>query len=135
MEEKRPKIKGVLLDIVKDEARVVEFEPTLDNYYSMLRCDLIDIVSRTIGYSRSRKVFDIVCDDEGTFKEDAKISAIDNLGNPQLVGSLLIVGLADHEGHETSLTDKECAFVMERMQKMNTINHPEGYTMLTQCEY
>lgn len=135
MEEKRPKIKGVLLDIVNDEAKVVEFEPTLDNYYSMLRCDLIDIVSRTIGYSRSRQVFDIVCDDEGTFKQDAKISAIDNLGNPQLVGSLLIVGLADAEGHETSLTDKECKFVMERMCKMNTINHPEGYTMLTQCEY
>ncbi len=135
MSEQKPKIKGVLLDIENDEAKVVEFEPTLGNYYKMLHCDLIDIVSRTIGYNRSRKVFDIVCDDEGTFKDDAKISAIDNLGNPQLVGSLLIVGLADAEGHETSLTKKECDFVMERMCKMNTINHPEGYTMLTQCEY
>lgn len=134
MSEQKPKIKGVLLDIENDEAKVVEFEPTLENYYKMLHCDLIDIVSRTIGYNRSHKVFDIVCDDEGLFKEDAKISAIDNLGNPQLVGSLLIVGLADSKGNETSLTEKECDFVMERIQKMSTRNHPEGYKMLTQCE-
>ena len=68
MSEQKPMIKGVLLDIENDEAKVVEFEPTLENYYKMLHCDLIDIVSRTIGYNRSHKVFDIVCDDEGTFK-------------------------------------------------------------------
>ena len=63
-----------------------------------------------------------------------KISAIDNLGRPQLVGSLLVVGLADGEGHETSLSDKDCDFILGKIQTMYTHKHPEGYLMLTQCE-
>lgn len=133
--ETKPKIKGVLLDIENNEAKAVEFVPELENYYSMLHCDMIEIVPRTIGYNRSHKVFDIVCDEEGTFKENAKISAISNTGKVRFVGSLLVIGLCDNEGNETSLTDKECEFVLSKIQKMYTVNHPEGYLMLTQCEY
>lgn len=127
-------IKGVLLDIENNEAKVVEFEPTLENYYGMLHCDTIDIVSKSIGYNRSHREYDIVCDDEGLLKDGNKISAIDNLGRPQLVGSLLVVGLADGEGCETSLSDKDCDFILGKIQKMYTRKHHEGYLMLTQCE-
>ena len=126
-------IKGVLIDIENDSARAIEFENSLRKYYDMLHCDLIDIVSRTIGNGRERKRFDIVCDDEGTFRTDAKISAIDNLGRAQFVGSLLVVNRGEN-GETVSLTDDECTFVLEHVEKMYTRRHPEGYLMLTQCE-
>lgn len=126
-------IKGVLIDIENDSARSVEFENSLRKYYDMLHCDLIDIVSRTIGHGRERKRFDIVCDDEGPFRTDAKISAIDNLGRAQFVGSLLVVNRGEN-GETVSLTDDECTFVLEHVEKMYTRRHPEGYLMLTQCE-
>ena len=121
---------GLLLDIKNNKTQVVEAEG-LEQYYELLDCSLIDIVQRRIG----RKRFEIICDDEGTFKEDYKISAINNLGQPMLVGSLLICGRADMEGELTSLTDDEITYIKERIQKMCTKTHPEGYLMLTQCEY
>ena len=132
--EPKPKIRGVLLDTVKDKVEVVEFEPTLENYYRMLHCDMIEIAVRKIGV-RNGKVFDIVCDEEGLFKQDNKISAINDLGKVMLVGSLLIVGLADEEGDETSLSEADALYVQRFIQKMHTTMHPEGYMMLTQCEY
>lgn len=128
------KVKGVLLDIEKNEAKVVEFEPRLQQYYDLLHCGSIEIVPRNIGYNRSHRRFDIVCDEEGTYKEGNKISAIDNLGRVMFVGSLLVVNRAEN-GETASLTDKECEFVLSKIQKMYTRNHPEGYLMLTQCEY
>lgn len=132
--EPKPKIRGVLLDTVKDKVEVVEFEPTLENYYRMLHCDMIEIAVRKIGV-RNGKVFDIVCDEEGLFKPDNKISAINDLGKVMLVGSLLVVGLADEEGDETSLSEADALYVQRFIQKMYTTMHPEGYMMLTQCEY
>lgn len=135
MSEERKKIKGVLLDTVENKAEIIEFVPILDNYYKLLHCDKIEYATRKIGAGNRLKEFDIVCDEEGKFKEDNKISAIDNLGRPMLVGSLLVVGPADDEGDETSLSDGDCEYVMERIQKMNTMKYPLGYLMLTQCEY
>lgn len=128
------KIKGVLLDIENNDAKVVEFEPRLQQYYNLLHCERIEFVPRTLGYNRSHRRFDIVCDEEGTYKEGNKISAIDNLGRVMFVGSLLVVNRAEN-GETASLTDKECEFVLSKIQKMYTRNHPEGYLMLTQCEY
>lgn len=132
--EQTETIKGVLIDIENDKANIVEFEGKLQNYYDMLHCDTIDIVPREIGNGRNRRRFDIVCDDEGLFSQDAKISAIDNLGRTMLVGSLLVVNRSEN-GETASLTDDECEFVLEKVQKMYTRRHPEGYLMLTQCEY
>lgn len=133
MENKdKPKIKGVLLDIEKNAADVVEFVPTLEEYYRMLHCDCIDIVSRKIGVKDGR-VFDIVCDDEGLFREENKISAINDMGEAMLVGSLLLLNRGEN-GEEASLTDDDARFILSNIQKMCTRNHPEGYLMLTQCE-
>ena len=132
-DEKTTTIKGVLIDIENDKADVVEFEGKLQKYYEMLHCDCIDIVSREIGHGRSRRRFDIVCDDEGLFNQDAKISAIDNLGRTMLVGNLLVTN-HDAEGNTVSLTDDECEFVLAHIEKLGTRKYPDGYMMLTQCE-
>lgn len=110
---------------------VMEIQDDIQEFYKLIGCRTIDIVNRKIG----RKRFDIICDDEGLFTESPKISAIDNLGKPMLVGNLIIVGTADEEGNLVGLTDNEAKYVTERIQKMFTHKYPEGYYMLTQCEY
>ena len=130
----KPKIKGVLLDVEKNTVEKVEFEPTLENYYKMLNCDMIEIATRKIGVKNGR-VFAIVCDEEGALKEDPKISAINDIGEAMLVGSLLIVGEADDDGNETSITDSDADFIIGKVQDMSTRLYPNPYKMLTQCEY
>ena len=124
-------LRGVLVDVEKETAGVVEIPDELDEFYKILNCDCIDIVVRQIG----RKRFNIICDDEGLFKDPQKISAIDNLGQAQLVGNLFIVGSSVLDGDLTGLTEKEAAYILARVQKIGTIKFPAGYPMLTQCEY
>lgn len=123
------KIKAYLIDVAGGNSRVVEIENKLQDYYRELHCDLVDIQARKIG----GKVFDIICDDEGLLKEDNKISAIDNLGAPMLVGNLLVVKCKD--GAEIGLDESDVEHVRECIQKLCTRNFPEGYEMLTQVEY
>ena len=94
------KIKAYLIDVINETHKAVEIENKLADYYRELQCTVIDIQERKIG----KKVFDIICDDEGLFKEPAKISAIDNLGTLQfavIVRELVfnfdrLVGLVDN---------------------------------------
>lgn len=126
-------LRGVLVDVEKETAGIVEIPDELDEFYRILNCDCIDIPMRRIGYRKQK--FNIICDDEGLFKNPQKISAIDNLGQPQLVGNLFIVGGTDLEGNLTSLSADDAAYVLAKVQKMGTRKFPAGYPMLTQCEY
>lgn len=128
------KLLGVLVDVENEKVEAMEIEDELDSFYKILNCSTIDIVVRRIG-GRHKKAFDIVCDDEGLFKEPQKISAIDNLGNVQLVGNIFITGTADNEGNLTSLSESDVAYIKSKVQNMGTRKFPEGYPMLTQCEF
>ena len=131
------KLRGVLVDVEKETVSVVEIPDKLDEFYRILNCDCIDIVARRIGKHPSgrQKRYNIVCDDEGLYKDPQKISAIDNMGQAMLVGNLFIVGGADHEGNLTSLWDSDVMWILDKVQKMGTRKFPAGYPMLTQCEY
>lgn len=65
---------------------IKNIEKTLEAYYEEIGCDCIDIVSRKINGSW----FDIICDDEGLFKDPLVVTAVDPNGSPALVGTLLI---------------------------------------------
>ena len=122
--------KALFLDSVNKETKVVDVN-TLEDYYQLIGCRCIDIVTRKIG----RKVYDIICDDEGLLKDDPFISAIDDFGRVMLVGSLIICGLADSEGELTALTTKDVNYIKKRIQPMFTRQHMEGLLMLTNCNY
>lgn len=126
-------IKAFYIDPESNTAEVRTIEDKLDTFYDLLRCRCIDIVTRKIGI-RGR-AFNIICDDEGTFSDDPKISAIDNLGRVMLVGALLIVGQADEDGNLTSLTSNDVALIKRYVTHLGTRLHPEGWKMLTTCEY
>lgn len=120
-----------LIDVENNEAKVVKAEDSLKEFYKLLNCSTIDIVQRKIGHKR----YDIICDDNGLFVENPKISAIDDWGNTMFVGNLLITGLPDEDGELTDLSVHDLAYIAERVEHMSTRLYPEGYLMLTQCRY
>jgi hypothetical protein len=83
-------------------AIVVEIPKDLNGYYKLLGCNTIDITRRKIG----GKYYDIICDDEGLFKETVMVSAVDGSGSAMLVGKLLICN-HDENGNEASLTQDD----------------------------
>lgn len=125
-------IYGILLDVANKKVEAIEIADDLKKYYEILNCTCIDIVQRRIG----RKNFTIICDDEGLFSAAPKISAIDNLGQPQLVGNLFIVAAgADEDGNLIGLSKSEAEYILKRCVNLATRNYPDPYPMLTQCEY
>lgn len=129
-------LRGVLVDVEKETASIVEIPDELDEFYKILNCSCIDITVRRIGYNYHNKIrVNIVCDDEGLLKNDPKISAINNLGNPELCGNLFIVGGTIIDGNLTSLSEYEATTILGKVQKISTRKYPAGYPILTQCEY
>lgn len=98
-------MRSLLLNTNTNKIRAVKTKADLDDLYRLIECNTIDIVTRQIG----NKVFDIVVDDEGLLKEDAKISAVDDFGEPMLFGNLLFFH-NDGNGNFTELNedDIEC---------------------------
>ena len=97
----KKELTGVLVDVVSKKVDIVHLdrEHELDELYRVLNCDTIDIVVRSIG----GKDFDIVCDDEGLFKDPVVVSAVSLAdGSPALVGNLFI---CSHEGPELKSLD------------------------------
>lgn len=128
--KKDHQIKGVLIDVAQETATIATIDKELDSYYKVLGCRCIDITRRKIG----RKRFEIICDDEGALTPQPKISAVSNAGETMLVGNIFIVGFNGVDDVR-SLTDEEAEYVMSRVQKMYTLAYPDGYPMLTGCEY
>lgn len=127
MEEART-IKGMLIDVQNETARVVEVEDKLDSYHELLQCERIDIVERKVG----RRTYSIVVDDEGLFRQP-KISAISDLGDVMLVGNLLIVR---RDGENlASITNDDIKYLKGRIIEQSTRMYPKGYPMLMQCGY
>ena len=128
------KLTAYLIDTEAETHGPVEIADDLDAFYKALHCDLIDIVTRGIGGIRKHPQYEIICDEEGLLKDDPKISAIDDLGRPQLVGSLLICKSdPDDPCKLASLTPKDVRYIAQYVQPMCTRRRPRPYPMLCQC--
>ena len=95
-------MKAFLIDVENVEAKEIELEPDLDTLYKLVNCSTIDIVTRKVG----DVLFDVVCDDEGLLKAPYRVSAIDSVGRPMLVGNLLFCH-HDNEGNLTGLSEND----------------------------
>lgn len=123
-------MKALLLDVMEGKVETVDADG-VEEFYKLLHCTTIDIVQRIIG----DRWYDIVCDDNGTFVEDPRISAVDSNGQIMLVGNLLICGLADADGVLTSLSEEDIEHIKESIQKVKTVMHPEGLLMICRMGY
>lgn len=119
----------LLLNVNENKIEILDVKGELEEYYEKIGCTCIDITMRKIG----GKLFDIVCDDEGLLKQ-SKISAIDDLGRPMLVGNLMFFH-SDGWGELTGLTDGDIRHLLNHIKHLSTRKYPEGYKILTQCEY
>lgn len=118
----------LVLDVKTDQLRMAECEE-LDDFYRELEAEPLDIARRKIG----GRMYDIFVDDEGLFRENPVISAIDKEGNPMLVGNLVFAN-HDAEGNTTSLTMEDVARIVGNMVRVSTEARPVGYTAVL-CEY
>ena len=93
-------MKMLLLDVKNREVKMVEANE-LDDYYRLIGCRTIDIVSRSIGDVR----VEIVIDDEGALVDKPKVSTIDIDCTPMLFGNLLVAsGRVTEDGELKELT-------------------------------
>lgn len=115
------KVTGILLNQEQNspflEIKEIE-ENNLDEFYEVLDCNTIDLDCNTIDIV-VRKIgteyFDIVCDDEGLFKENPRVSAVDKNGKPMLVGNLFICK-HDNEGRLVSLSASDFACIQRSVR-------------------
>ena len=124
-------MKILLLDVKNRDVKMVEANG-LDDYYRLIGCRTIDIVSRTIGDVK----VEIVCDDEGALVNNPKISAIDIDGTPMLFGNLLVAsGRVTEDGELTELTQEEIDEIMDNVTTITTSVYKEPYPVFVEMDY
>ena len=124
-------MKMLLLDVKNRDVKMVEANE-LDDYYRLIGCRTIDIVSRTIGDVK----VEIVCDDEGALVNNPKVSAIDIDGTPRLFGNLLVAsGRVTEDGELTELTRAEIDEIMDNIATITTSVYKEPYPVFVEMDY
>ena len=123
-------MKMLLLDVQNNEVKVVEVNG-LEDYYKHIGCSVIDIVRRDIG----DVTVEIVCDDEGTFVEHPKVSAIDVVGQPCLYGNLLIASGKVIDGNLTELTEAEIDYLKQYIIEVTTSYYKEPFKVFWEMDF
>lgn len=132
-----PTITGYLIDVKNETHGPRTIKKGLKEYYALIGCRLIEMPTRQIGANRGRfhgRRYTIICDEEGLFADQPKISAINNLGEPQLVGNLFIIKTTE-DGDAVSLDKDDIKYIQRFVLLQGTRNFPRPYPMLHQCEY
>lgn len=125
-------MRGYLIDVIEGKMHSVDVFD-LEDYQKFIHCQTIDIVSRTIG----DREYEIICDDEGLSKRPALVSAVNNDGQPMLVGNLIVMGNSggDEDMHEISFDE------IQHLKKhfMHVVTKGSGpihhYTLLCDVEF
>lgn len=124
-------MKYLLLDVKNREIKTIEANG-LDDYYKIIGCRTIDIISRTIGDIR----VEIVLDDEGALVKNPKVSAIGIDGTPMLYGNLLVAsGRVTDDGELIELTEDEVAELMNNIATITTSVYKEPYQVFVEMDY
>ena len=124
-------MKYLFLDVENRDVKMVEANE-LDDYYRLIGCRTIDIVSRTIGDVR----VEIVLDDEGALVDNPKVSAIDIDGTQMLFGNLLVAsGRVTDDGELTELTEEEIDMIMDNVATITTSVYTDPYPALVEVDY
>ena len=124
-------MKMLMIDVENRKVKLVEANG-LKDYYKLIGCRTIDIISRSIGDVR----VEIVIDDEGALVENPKPSGIDVTGTPALYGNLLIAsGRVTDDGELTELTEAEIDEIMGNVTTITTSIYKEPYPALVEVDY
>lgn len=119
--------KAYLIDVKNKTSKEVNIKDDLDEFYEIIDCRMIDIVTRKI----NGKYYDIVCDDEGLFHEKPVASAYDLNCKPMLVGNLLVFNV----GEDGELGSLEAEDVIRIKEAVFTVPTEDGSIDILFCEY
>lgn len=112
-------MKVVYLDIENRQLpKVMDIPDDIGVFYELIRCHCIDIVRRKIG----NKSFDVICDDEGLFKDTPITSAVDTQFRKMLVGNL-IVSQSDNKGNLIDLSDEDIKQILRHTKTYFTLDN------------
>lgn len=124
-------MKYLLLDVKNREVKTVEANG-LDDYYRLIGCRTIDIISRIIGDIR----VEIVIDDEGALVKHPKVSGISIDGTPMLYGNLLIASSrVTDDGDLAELTEAEIDEIKDNVAMITTSVYREPYPVFVEVDY
>lgn len=102
----------LVLDTKKQEIRLAECK-CLNDFYRELDAQPFDIVTRPI----DGKLFDIFVDDNGLYREDPVVSAVDSEGNPMLVGNLIFMN-HNEAGDTTGLSNDDIFKIVRSLRRL-----------------
>lgn len=122
-------MKYLFLDVKNNSIKMVDAN-TLEDYYNLIGCRTIDIVTRTIG----SVTVNIVVDDEGALVDNPKMSAIGLDGQPMLFGNLLVASGRVIDGELTELKDEEIDEITDYIGIIRTSTNKEPYPVIL-CDY
>ena len=124
-------MKMLFLDVYNNRLVMVEANG-LKDYYKLIGCRCVDIVSRKIGDVD----VEIVIDDEGVLVEYPKVSAVDIIGQTSLYGNLLVAsGRVTEDGELTELTQDEIDAILENVAEVTTGYYKESYRIFVELNY
>lgn len=124
-------MKFLFLDVYNNRLEMVEAN-CLKDYYKLIGCRTIDIVSRKIGDID----VEIVIDDEGALVRTPKVSAVDIIGQTSLYGNLLVAsGRVTEDGELTELTQDEIDSILENVTEVTTGYYKEPYRIFVKLDY
>lgn len=124
-------MKFLFLDVYNNTLETVEGNG-LKDYYRLIGCRTIDIISRKIGDID----VEIVLDDEGELVNNAKPSAVDIVGEIALFGNLLIAsGRVTDDGELTELTQYEIDAIKENVAEVTTGFYKEPFKIFVEMDY
>ena len=102
-------VKGLLIDVISEPGNIrhidLEDKDLLNQLYRVLKCNIIDAVTRKVG----DRTFTIICDDEGLLKDRPIPSALSPQGQVMLVGNLFVCNT--YKGKMTSLSDGDIEYL------------------------
>lgn len=105
-------ITGILVDVYNGKTAVITVKDELEDYYKIIDCRCIDIVTRSI----DGKYYEIVCDDEGLYSHgEPTPSGIAVNGEMMLCGNLFIVNVT-RAGNLKSLNSGDMEHIRKNIQ-------------------
>lgn len=92
----------------------VVYIDTLDDIYKAINARCFDIASRQIG-TKTDKIYDIYCDDEGLLKPDNYLSAYGN--NDCLIVGDILIAKHDEQGEMIDLTQADIDYIGKQIYR------------------
>lgn len=120
-QEEKKELLGFIVDLKKRTAEPCLFKDSLQEFYRLLDCRLIDIQEALI----EGRPFDFIVDDEGLLKESPKPSAFTKDEKPVFCGSLLVCRSDPETGKEAPLSNEDITLLLSHVVEVSNRAKPE----------